>query len=93
MRSKSLNLIAVLLLCIHGAEAAIAAHEVHSLPGHAGPLASRHFSGFIPTADGRFTHYWLIESENDPKNDPITLWVQGGPGGSSMEGFFCTNIR
>jgi hypothetical protein len=23
-------------------------------------------------------HYWLIESENDPANDPVVLWLNGG---------------
>jgi hypothetical protein len=78
---------AALLLCAGLTEGAIAAHEIKQLPG-ASSLNSRHFSGFMPTADGRFTHYWFIESENDPSNDPITLWVQGGPGGSSMIGLF-----
>jgi carboxypeptidase C (cathepsin A) len=54
----------------------------------ASSLNSKHYSGLISTRDGRFAHYWLVESENDPQNDPITLWVQGGPGGSSMIGLF-----
>lgn len=24
--------------------------------------------------------YWLVESQNDPENDPVVLWVSGGPG-------------
>ena len=72
------------------AVAAGATDEVTSLPGWSGPLPSRHWSGFLPTAPGsnRSLHYYFAESEGDPATDPVVLWVQGGPGGSSMEGFF-----
>ena len=50
---------------------------VTSLPGYQGELPSKHYSGYMHTGDlsgqsGQL-HYWFIESQNDPANDPGTL--------------------
>ena len=33
-------------------------------------------------------HYWFVESEDSVENDPVVLWLNGGPGASSLMGFF-----
>ena len=36
-------------------------------------------------------HYWLIESTSNPQEDPIVLWLNGGPGSSSLIGLLTEN--
>eukprot|EP00118_Oscarella_pearsei_P025188 m.307689 g.307689 ORF g.307689 m.307689 type:complete len:454 (+) comp42636_c0_seq1:59-1420(+) len=91
MRRLALFLAAITTL-ISSAFAAIPEHEIKSLPGWDRPLPSRQYSGYLPVDTSkthyRFLHYWVSESFSDPKNDPVVLWLTGGPGCSSMAGYF-----
>lgn len=75
--------------------AAIEADKITKLPGFQGDLPSVHYSGYLPVGQISGTkghlHYWLIESENDPSSDPIVLWLNGGPGSSSLIGLLTEN--
>jgi len=64
----------------------IAKDEITSLPGWDAPLPSRQFSGYLDIGASKHMHYWLVESEKDPKNAPTVLWLNGGPGCSSLDG-------
>lgn len=62
---------------------------VESLPGFSGSFPSRHYAGYI-TADDEDRHtlyYYFVTSSNNPATDPLILWMNGGPGCSSFDGF------
>jgi carboxypeptidase C (cathepsin A) len=40
-------------------------------------------TGTLPV---RHLHYQFITSESDPSTDPVVLWLNGGPGASSLIG-------
>ena len=47
---------------------------------------SAQWSGYLDTGDNKQLFFWLFESRRDPANDPIILWLNGGPGVSSLYG-------
>lgn len=45
-------------------------------------------SGYLDTKNGRHFYFWQFDSRNDPKNDPIVLWVSLGCPGRESEAFW-----
>ncbi|KAI8142712.1 Alpha/Beta hydrolase protein [Fennellomyces sp. T-0311] len=48
----------------------------------------KQYSGYLDTEDDKHFFFWFFESRSNPSKDPVVLWLNGGPGCSSMTGLF-----
>ncbi|XP_044467200.1 serine carboxypeptidase-like 20 [Mangifera indica] len=62
---------------------------ITQLPGFSDSFPSKHYSGYvtIDESHGKNLFYYFVESEGNPSEDPVVLWLNGGPGCSSFDGF------
>ncbi|KAG7163207.1 Lysosomal protective protein-like [Homarus americanus] len=81
------TLVTVVVVCLAaGVLGAPDSDEIIDLPGLNHNISFRHYSGYLSGAEGKHLHYWFVESSRSPADDPVVLWMNGGPGCSSMEG-------
>lgn len=68
-----------------GEEARREADRVRSLPGQP-PVKFRHYSGYVNLRhnDQKALFYWFFEAEDNVSQKPLVLWLNGGPGCSSI---------
>eukprot|EP00271_Cylindrocystis_brebissonii_P007439 TRINITY_DN20990_c0_g1_i1.p1 TRINITY_DN20990_c0_g1~~TRINITY_DN20990_c0_g1_i1.p1 ORF type:complete len:516 (-),score=24.40 TRINITY_DN20990_c0_g1_i1:761-2308(-) len=81
------------LLMILGSDfpSAAASDLIGSLPGQpADAPFFRQYAGYVPinVTTGKTFFYYLVESIKFPQKAPLVLWLNGGPGCSSLIGFF-----
>ena len=81
----------LLALCVSllscSVTADVPADLIASIPGF-GKTPTKQYSGLLP-ADANntvFLHYWFVTSSGNPTTDPVVVWMNGGPGCSSLEG-------
>jgi len=81
---KSISIL-VLLIAITQAQNA---DVIKSLPGLSEKLNFNQYSGYLQSnhTQNRNLFYWFVESQSNPKSDPVVLWLNGGPGCSSLDG-------
>uniref|UniRef100_A0A2N9GDT2 Uncharacterized protein n=1 Tax=Fagus sylvatica TaxID=28930 RepID=A0A2N9GDT2_FAGSY len=79
-------LLVLLIVVVSGSNSTI----VTTLPGYSGDLPFTLETGYIGVGDNETSQlfYYFVESQRSPTQDPLVLWITGGPGCSSLAGFF-----
>ncbi|ELU06391.1 hypothetical protein CAPTEDRAFT_219421 [Capitella teleta] len=81
-----LETLLILLIAATFTKAAIDADLVRDLPGLTFTPSFKQYSGYLKASSTKHLHYWFLEAETDAKNAPVVLWMNGGPGCSSLDG-------
>ncbi|CAH1427313.1 unnamed protein product [Lactuca virosa] len=78
----------VFLLLVVSLEVTESRFLVKTLPGLLGDLPFTLETGYIGVGESDEVQlfYYLVESEGNPKDDPLMLWLTGGPGCSALSG-------
>lgn len=66
-------------------------YEADRVTGMSIPYSHPWYSGYLNISSEKAFHYVLFESQHNPDTDPLILWLNGGPGCSSLIGFSYEN--
>ncbi|KAH8034905.1 hypothetical protein HPB51_003192 [Rhipicephalus microplus] len=62
--------------------------QILFLPGLSEQPSFKQYSGFLNAGATRKMFYWFVASQETPEKDPLLLWLDAGPGCSSMVTMF-----
>ncbi|CAI0625463.1 unnamed protein product [Linum tenue] len=85
--------VVLLLVVLSNVEAFPAEDLVVNLPGQP-KVGFRQFAGYIDidVKTGKSLFYYFVEAQSTPLSKPLSLWLNGGPGCSSMGGGAFTEL-
>merc|ERR1711871_373510 len=88
MRAAFLLTVALLAGSARTIEAWVGSKPVGTPPGAQQEQCFRSFAGYLPVSGDKFLFHWYHEATSAPSSKPVVLWLNGGPGCSSLGGMF-----
>lgn len=58
--------------------------KITTLPGQPMDASFAQYSGYVTINEKKKLFYWLVEASSDAESKPLLLWLNGGPGASTI---------